>query len=904
MTLAIVCIAVVVMASANPCAAAQPIPDAALAELRQDFAATQAEPPTSVARRRGLKNIVRQGQALLDASPDAPNRFVLLELMFQSQKRLIAMDNSARNRATLFEIVGALAKAPDAFADLRLEADLMLSEMQLSQRNATLEQRAAALEQLIARYRDTPGEAKSLLMGALIVQKLDAPKLEDAIYYALDERFSDDHEVIAFRRNFLKITRLDVTFTGEFKRADGTVVNFPTDTAGHQCLMVFWSKEKPGWEAFLKKQAAGLAPLAGLLDVFSFNVDGLPDGGASILREHGLNWTAMQLPGGRRHQAYQTYAQADPMCVLVNEYGYSVVRPEILHGRLAAVDPMRLSELRYSVQLQSLFIGDFLLNDSPGHSEATGDALAAIKACIPQAPMRYRVRRDQMLANYRKAAAKAAEAIKATPDSADSARAWRVRNHRIIALLGVWNLALDPDALDQAVAEAKAALASGPPVGGDVVPRFCLAKAAMRDDRDRAEEVVTEFLKACGGDAAPASALAAATVLALHAQSRPLHETYRQRFLEQHSDDARYFALSAYLRDRHHRFRVLAPNYVRRERGTRPHIVAHGGEPMTEPFPPIELKHIDGSALRLPGESSDKLTLLLFIEPPTDPDADFPVSLDRQGKPTRQDHVRRVMDYAQDLVDSHVNKGVRAIAVIVDEDAERARALMERNGWTGEVAVVPGGLDSEVVRRLGILSADRLPNVFLLRRDGTIAWTGSGLTYKAEFGFPFAYLLAMKVHIEASEVAFACKALEAGRYDEAAKVFAGPFLPKNPDRFGWRPPRYHGLALAHAGRKDWAAALEAIDQAIDAQKLGYFRGRRRKAEAWREDAATVEVGQPDDVMTELWTTKALILDKLGRVEQAAAVRELAAQPARASYQSIYWKTHDRLKTIRVHNVFK
>ena len=52
------------------------------------------------------------------------------------------------------------------------------------------------------------------------------------------------------------------------------------------------------------------------------------------------------------------------------------------------------------------------------------------------------------------------------------------------------------------------------------------------------------------------------------------------------------------------------------------------------------------------------------------------------------------------------------------------------------------------VRRLGIVSADRVANVFLLRRDGTIAWHTSGLKYKAAFSHVFSVYLAMKVQIE------------------------------------------------------------------------------------------------------------------------------------------------------------
>jgi hypothetical protein len=155
----------------------------------------------------------------------------------------------------------------------------------------------------------------------------------------------------------------------------------------------------------------------------------------------------------------------------------------------------------------------------------------------------------------------------------------------------------------------------------------------------------------------------------------------------------------------------------------------------------------------------------------------------------------------------------------------------------------------------------------------------------------------MKVQIETCEVEHACKALEKGDFKEAARVFGGPYLPWAPDRFGWRPPQYHGQALAYIGMQDWKAALESIEMAIDAQKLRYFRGGRDDGDEvnWREMAATVTVVPSDEILVELWTTKAGILDKLGRKDEAAQMRKLAAEPAKPDAPSIYQSTHERLK---------
>ena len=98
------------------------------------------------------------------------------------------------------------------------------------------------------------------------------------------------------------------------------------------------------------------------------------------------------------------------------------------------------------------------------------------------------------------------------------------------------------------------------------------------------------------------------------------------------------------------------------------------------------------------------------------------------------------------------------------------------------------------------------------------------------------------------------------------------------------------------GLKDWDAALDSIEKAIDAQKLRYFRARRSKdPEFWRKEADTVKITHPDDTLVEMWNTKADILDKLDRRDEAAKTRKRAAEPARPDVPSVYKLTHERFK---------
>ncbi|MDC0302738.1 hypothetical protein OAL23_01070, partial [bacterium] len=493
---------------------------------------------------------------------------------------------------------------------------------------------------------------------------------------------------------------------------------------------------------------------------------------------------------GKKNQAFRTYGRRDPVSILVNGYGYTLLSPtENYKGHQGTkvnpyrFDDVRLTSERYLAQLQSLFIGDFLVaNGEIPKSGELAAPLRAIENCFVSAPLRYRLTREEALANYGRALKLCADAIAKHPQDPEL---WRVRNRRIIAWLGMWKMAADPIYLEPAVKEARALLAMSLPDGADVVAQFCLAMEALRQNGADAKSILSGLVDDAKGSTI---ALASAAILSLVANSPELHEHYREALLKNDTGDSRVWEVAAFLRDRFHRLDLLKVKLSRPERrvrarygyivSPREHAVNHGLDPMTERLPEIELRTLDGGSLKLPRETPDKLTLLMFVEPPAEPESDFPIPLDKNGKPQKKnDPLRNVMNYAFEFAERHVHKEVEVIAAFLCDDADRVKALMAKNEWPCRAAMVPGGLSNPLVRQLGVLSSDRIPNVYLLRRDGTVAWHTSGFVYKSDFGYPFAIRLAMGVHIEVCDTELAYRALAKGEFAKAQKIFSGPFLP-------------------------------------------------------------------------------------------------------------------------------
>jgi hypothetical protein len=832
------------LATPNPCTAqdAAPIPEAGISALRQELSEA-AKADSGAAARRICKSVIRQAQALLAATPDATNRFALLGLIHDGQRRLLSLENTLENRNDLYATAEELRKAPDEFAELRLDAELLLMEKAMSEKKATTAERSKVLEDLLASYRGTAAESRGLMIGTMIATKLLDLELVARIKERSFEISAGDLNTIQQWRTDTTSARFDAVFRGTYQTVDGIAISLPLDRWGRQYLVFFWSEQTPRIDEHLLEAKALQAAQPGGLEVLSFNVDGLPDAGREKLKKLGLDWTIMQLPGGRENPAFRAYAGIDPQAFIVNAQGRVLLESPAPALGIAAVEggkeeipgPRKIADFgwqiddnRYLAQLRSLFIGDFLVED----------------ATPP--PFRYRLSRDEELANYRKVVDVTAAALKAKPDAPD---AWMLRNRRIIALIGLWNLTGDATQLDTAATEAGLVLGmTALPPGADVVSRFCLTKVALRRGEANPEAVVTEFIAKCGGEKAPASALAAAAMLALEANARSVHEIHRNRLLALGDTiDPGLWPVRAFLLDRHHRHRnfYALPGGLKERMGKAGFRVMLSG--LDEPLDRntrvnLELKTLEGAAFALPQDKSNRMLGVIFAEP----SADAATQTTLMGR--TKAFAKAFKNYEQ----------VDIVVAMLTDDAKIASGMVPEDK-SFQVAMVPGGLKNPLARKLGILSADNLPNLLLFRSDGSLAWTVSGLSYrygqKSE-GPDLPMILAIGNNLEklVSDVGF--ELLERGDYATALKQFDS-FTPKSARNNWWYSDRTHARALAQMGLKNWEAALTTIDEAV-AQRMVPGRCKCHG-------------------VVEILLTKAMILDQLKRGDEAKATRALAEQ---------------------------
>ena len=827
--------------------AADPISKEAIADF--DKALISAKEGSSKARQRlAVRRVIRDAEKLAGAHADSPGRFPALEFLFRAYQQLIALDDDPEHRKALLETARELIKAPDELAELRFEADLLLSQASLAKEGTNAETRAEALRPFVDRYIDTPVGAKVLRLAMVMALELGDSKLVTDLQEMVEERFAADLDMISFQRDKLGGQVFGAPFIGTFENSQGKMLRYPMDALGHSTLFLFWSKQDGGEEMIKGIAAVYLEKkeeLAGRLEIVSFNLDELPDAGESFVRGLGVDWQVLRLPGGRKNPIYEPYVRSDPRILTVNPTGYTAL---IMSGSTRNNNPKSRSapdydrmfqstlarqwtQPRYVEQLSSLVAGDFLVLDPQGGINPTlppelkaltsdqkpltrttdsvpEETLRAIQERFVPSPLRYRLTHAEVQTSYSEVIALCRMAIADHPTAPDL---WIVRNRLMVALLGLWKADTDLARLEEAIAEAKIALAAGFPPGCEVIARFCLAREALRQPEADSRAIINAMVAESGGESPSGQVLAAAALLSLEVADRKRFEDYRDKIVKDHTESPMMWTFSSFLLDRYHRYWLFQVpftagwSYGRRYN----YFMSIGHTEDAQRTLQTELLAADGTPLRIPQDLTSEYTVIHFTNP-------APWSQKRDDGLTESPEraIKPVLDFAAARPDGDVD--VLLAAFGGDPAGMQADLLAGRSKLDCPVFTIPGGIANPLVHRLGILSEDTSYNSVLIKKDGQILTMISGLASNKNNT-----TLINVVTRQDEQVVDA--ALEKGDIEEAKQFIfelAPPFDPEAVDEKG-RKLKQPKFSLSHLrARAKVYLALGKLDLALaDAEEV-------------------------------------------------------------------------------------
>ncbi len=846
----------------------------AVAKLEESL--NSIDKDTSPARQRlAVRRIIRDAQSALQEVGDKPERWAILEFQFRAQQRLVSMDEDSKHRKLLMEIGQELVKAPKAFAVHKLEADLLLSQVEQARKGKDAN-RAESLLAFVNRYVGTPAGPKALRTAILMGLEMGDSRLVNKLRKIAAEHHSSDLEMISFLRDHLGGQVFGVPFVGHFKRSDGKTMAFPMDGLGHSTRIVFWSKHSEGILQYLSDMAAAYKHdkdwVDGRLHIVSVNLDELPDAGESIIRSVGADWPCLHFPGGRENPQYDAYVRTDPRTLHVAPTGQAAMvmpgttrkpaakPPEEIKRELNEITPADAETLEkhtisfrrtlirgwskhaYAQHLAALMSGDFLIFDPEGFEvsmppelqstfkggtpvplKRTGayvpeETLRNIQACLIPAPGRYHIQPAEIRAGYRKMQQLCKQAIADHPTAPDL---WIVRNRLIISHLGLWKTDFDPDHFEAALAQAKAAIAAGYPKGCDVIARFILARQALREPGADHDQILDAYIADQGGESATGPVFATACLLALDVADEAFYQKVRGIILRSHTEHPMMWLYSSFLLSRYHEYWMFqVPFTAGWSFGRREKYEMNKGEiEVAKRYLKAELPTVEGKVLRIPEDLRAQYTAIYLT--PSGP---------WRGRDREDTRPRTPADIMRNFLRFVVARSDLDlwVAMLSEGDTEEMRQSVQIRGMQEQVdptiLKLPGGMNHPLVHRLGLLSDQG--GIVMLDKQGRILTVLSGdVLGNVQSAMPSTVYLMDEQKV--------LTAIEKGDLETAKKLVmehVPPYDPEAKDERGRRlpDPRYGVEQIRtrlhyYRAIKDWDKAL-ADAEAIAAKELASAGG--------------------------------------------------------------------------------
>ena len=793
-------------------------------------------------QRRAYKKIIRDAEKAVKKSPESESRFEYIALIFECQKATFTLQPNVEHQKAIVKTARVLQKAPDKYAKIRVEADVLFLQMALSQSEENPENKAVLIAELADRYRNTPGEAHSLILTTNLAFELGNRLLLKAFKDTLSKRFGHDPDVVAFMRDRFASNN-SINFNGVYNTADNKKISFPM---GQPYLLVFWSNDTPMFVDKVKAITSFQTRYKSALKVYSFNLDEMPDSAKNTLRRLKLDWVPMKLTDGIHNPLFVSLGTSNLYsALLVNSHGLAQTKK--VGARVPSIHRNYEEDVKRSdvkPLLASLYNGEFLIKREAEISDPStiaNETLEKIRACFVFGPDRYQLSAEKVLENFKKARSFCVESGLKDKELSGFGL---VNDFHIMANLGLWRSNGLLEHLESAIQLSKETIAKGGTIETKLLAHFVLSLGKIVKKEKDASVVLKNFIAQFADKERGASVYSAALVLAVQAHLRKEYQSYKNILRFKYMSDSTAYALTSLLYDEvgmKDLFEGAFPDGG---------VLSEINKNIKKPFE-VSGVDINKKTFKLPS-GSDKIHISVFYEGVGD-------------KKTQS---------MQHILFTHLNKviarrplnDIEVTCVFKDIKAEQIEVLMKKNKSSFKTIVLNETEWSVLASEYGIFSYNHRPNIYITDSNASVIKAILGVRH--DITITDKTLNEIDISLKNHDLKLAEAALVNKDYLTYAARIESSFPLKN-RRLARHEPRNKAtmehrrkLVWAYMQMKEWDLALQHIN-------INLVKPAHKKKIDPKHKSCKICYGHLDSALV-----RSVMLKKLGRVKEAEAIEAL------------------------------
>lgn len=852
---------------------------------------------TTSKKRRAYKKVIRSAEMLFRKHKNHPQRFLILKQLFDAQKGLCSVDDDIKNQESLLETAEELLEAPMEYAEARIEADSIFLQFKLNQIKKQGKEKAMPIAEFADRYRDSPAEAKSLVIVSSLAFEIGNKMLLDVFRKRMEDNFKHDAEVSSFLRQRFAAS-VNAKLPGIYERADGSKLSFPL---GQTYLICYWSQDTP----LLNKKIEDVKALQARtnLKVYSFNLDELPDSGQKLLKRMKLDWVPIKVPGGINNPLFLSIGGSGHFAAIVipphgmanygSTYNLHGHRHQYSIGHAYNHSRLKSEELEL---LRSLMIGEFFILNSTGDSEIEyppelkefdaktnlnkkvklvqgdhaipNDVLSEIQGCFINHPQRYSKDSKKIMSLYKRAIELSDNALQEYENSEAS---WFVQNRRMIALLGLWRYTGDPSYVNQAVESAKRVTGKSCPRGAKLISYFAFTIQKLLEQPEKSEEIVRTFIKTYTKSEKQGVVYAMALLLSLESHIKIVYDEAKAQLLDHYAQDESIEMLGSYLLDPGASASLFEKAFpVNKKNDTETKLI-------TKRQLKFKWQEEGGKKISIPSDTNGKVQILLFFN---------------SSEPKKLQKYKTLLDHVQGKVK---NENLEVLIFLLGKSSDEFLSDTIKSYSNLKFVQLDDKDQYLLCRKLGLFNRGDKANVFLLDSRGKVGLAISTLNTK--FRDNNAYLFPIDTKLIEWNHSLAKKAYIKRDYEEMLKYLQISAPHKSHKRekhqHPFEKPNAHRRKLIWTlmQEKKWEEALDLVNinisEAYGLHNHRYYKGQKLCAICFRP-------------LYGLYV-RAVLLERMGKGD--AAINEIK----KLSYEhcpltkdrSLFWKEINRYIDVKI-----